>query len=112
MASKFMNFEYMLSEKIIIFWSRISDFFIFPIFLPQCPIITKPFADHTKIVAVVDNKTKEAYVYSYEAYKELNVTPKNWLDLTTGKKFSPKDVLILNDPQDEEFAKQRNIELI
>lgn len=61
-------------------------------------------------MAVVDNKTKEAYVYSYEAYKELNVTPKNWLDLTTGKKFSPKDVLILNDPQDEEFAKQRNIQ--
>lgn len=69
----------------------------------QCPILTKPFADHTKIVAILDRSNKsrnaEAYVYSFEAYKELNVKAKNWFDLTTGKKFSPKkDVLILNDP--------------
>lgn len=77
----------------------------------QCPVLTKPFADHTKIVAILDKSSKEAYVYSYEAYKELNVKPKSWLDLTTGKKFSPKtDVLILNDPQDEDFQKARDIE--
>ena len=71
----------------------------------QCPVLTKPFADHTKIVAVLckkdkkNPKKKEAYVYSFEAYKELNVKPKNWFDLTTGDKFSPKEeVLILNDP--------------
>lgn len=79
----------------------------------QCPILTKPFADHTKIVAVLDRSSKnsnEAYVYSYEAYKELNVKPKNWLDLTTGKKFSPKtDVLILNDPSNHDFQKRRDI---
>jgi peptidyl-prolyl cis-trans isomerase-like protein 2 len=76
----------------------------------QCPILTKPFADHTKIVAILDKSSNEAYAYSYEAYKELNVKPKNWLDLTTGKKFSPKtDVLILNDPQNEDFQKQRDI---
>eukprot|EP00980_Cylindrotheca_fusiformis_P008126 scaffold1727_cov133-Cylindrotheca_fusiformis.AAC.29 len=77
----------------------------------QCPVLTKPFADHSKIVAILDKSTKEAYVYSYEAYRELNVKPKSWQDLTTGKKFSPKtDVLILNDPQDEEFQKSRDIE--
>ncbi|CAJ1967962.1 unnamed protein product [Cylindrotheca closterium] len=81
----------------------------------QCPVLTKPFADHTKIVAIVDrtsskNNNVEAYVYSFEAYKELNVKAKNWFDLTTGKKFSPKrDVLILNDPQNEDFQKQRDI---
>lgn len=77
----------------------------------QCPVLTKPFADHTKVVAILDRKKNEAYVYSYEAYKELNVKSKNWTDLTTGKKFSPKtDVLILNDPQNDEFQKRRDIQ--
>lgn len=81
----------------------------------QCPVLTKPFADHTKIVAIVDRTSKnnniEAYVYSFEAYAELNVKAKNWFDLTTGKKFSPKkDVLILNDPQNEDFQKHRDIQ--
>lgn len=36
----------------------------------QCPIITKPFADHTKIVAIRQNPPgNEANVYSYEAYQ-------------------------------------------
>lgn len=77
----------------------------------QCPVLTKPFANHTKIVAVVDQSTKEGYVYSHEAYKELNQKTKNWFDLTTGRKFNPKkDVLILNDPQNEDFQKQRDIQ--
>lgn len=82
----------------------------------QCPILTKPFSDHTKIVAVVDASGKdgnrnEAYVYSYEAYYELNVKPKNWLDLTTGHKFHPqRDVLVLNDPNDDALQKKRDIQ--
>ena len=77
----------------------------------QCPVVTKPFSDHTKIVAVWDRSTNEAYVYSYEAYKELNLTPKNYIDLTTGKKFNPqKDLLVLNDPQDDAFQAKRDIQ--
>lgn len=85
----------------------------------QCPVLTKPFSDRTKIVAVVDrNPTKsdqvgtlEAWVYSYEAYDELNVKTKNWFDLTTGKKFSPKkDVFLLNDPENEVLQQQRDIQ--
>ena len=77
----------------------------------QCPVVTKPFSDHTKIVAVWDRSTNEAYVYSYEAYKELNLTPKSYIDLTTGKKFNPqKDVLVLNDPQDDAFQARRDIQ--
>lgn len=81
----------------------------------QCPVLTKPFADHTKIVAVIDRSGKdgnnlEAYVYSYEAYQELNIKPKNWRDLTTGHKFHPqKDVLILNDPNDDDLQRRRDI---
>lgn len=82
----------------------------------QCPILTKPFADHTKIVAVLDRSGKksstatEAFVYSYEAYHELNVKPKNWHNLTTGHKFHPKkDVLLLNDPANSELQSKRDI---
>jgi len=68
----------------------------------QCPVLTKPFSDHTKIVAVISPpKGNTAYVYSYEAYKELCLKTKNYVDLTTGLKFHPqKDVIILNDPSD------------
>lgn len=77
----------------------------------QCPVMTKPFSDHTKIVAVLDREANEAYVYSYDSYNELNVKAKNWVDLTTGKKFNPKkDVLILNDPENAEFQQQRDIQ--
>eukprot|EP00536_Pseudo-nitzschia_multiseries_P009665 jgi/Psemu1/288602/fgenesh1_pg.277_\ len=74
----------------------------------QCPVLTKAFSDHTtKIVAVISpSGGNEAYVYSYEAYHELNVKPKNYVDLTTGLKFSPKnDVIVLNDPSDPTFQK-------
>lgn len=75
----------------------------------QCPILTKVFTDRTKIVAVLGDKTKKhAYVYSYEAYSELNLKQKNYFDLTTGYKFSPKngDVLILNDPDNMHFQQE------
>merc|ERR1712238_213345 len=80
----------------------------------QCPVMTKAFSSSsgnnnnntTKIVAILTPSKKEAYVYSYEAYFELNVKPKNYIDLTTGHKFSPKtDVLILNDPQNDNFQR-------
>jgi peptidyl-prolyl cis-trans isomerase-like protein 2 len=76
----------------------------------QCPVLTKPFADHSKIVAIRDEDNNQAYVYSYEAYKELNLKPKNYVELTTGKKFNPqKDVIILNDPDNPDFDKLRDI---
>ena len=83
----------------------------------QCPVLTKPFSNQTKIVAVIDrnkdgsSSSLEAYVYSYEAYRELNEKNKNWVDLTTGKKFSPKkDVIILNDPNDDTLQRRRDIQ--
>ena len=73
----------------------------------QCPIMTKPFSDHTKIVAV--RHGSDANVYSWQAYHELNVKTKNMEDLISGQKFTKKDVIILNDPDDAEFNKARDI---
>jgi peptidyl-prolyl cis-trans isomerase-like 2 len=78
----------------------------------QCPVLNKVLGDHMKIVAIRDrsSKTNAAYVYSYQAYQELNVKPKSYIDLTTGNKFDPKkDVIVLNDPDNEDFQKRRNI---
>jgi peptidyl-prolyl cis-trans isomerase-like protein 2 len=77
----------------------------------QCPIMTKPFADHTKIVAVIQRpEGNEANVYSYDAYHELNIKAKNYEDLISGKPFhKTKDVLILNDPNDDDLNRRRDI---
>jgi peptidyl-prolyl cis-trans isomerase-like 2 len=81
----------------------------------QCPILTKPFANHTKIVAIVqppnnNNNTVVANVYSYEAYQELNIKPNNYHDLISGAKFHKRnDVLILNNPEDAQLQQRRDI---
>ena len=75
----------------------------------QCPILTKPFSDQTKIVAIRQPGTNEANVYSYEAYQELNVKAKNLTDLITGVKFTKKDVIVLNDPMDDAHNQRREI---
>lgn len=76
----------------------------------QCPVLTKPFYDHTKIVAILQPGGNEANVYSYEAYRELNLKAKNFEDLISGQKFSSKtDVIILNDPSDEAFNQRKDI---
>ena len=65
----------------------------------QCPVLCKPFSNYTKIVAVIQNTRNEANVYSWEAYHELNVKTKNYVDLVSGLKFNKsKDVIILQDP--------------
>ena len=87
----------------------------------QCPVLNKVFTDRMKIVAIRDcngsgsssdnNKNNnEAHVYSYEAYHELNVKPKNYVDLITGKKFRKEDVIVLQDPEDGEFMKRRDVQ--
>ncbi|KAL3785288.1 hypothetical protein ACHAWO_005087 [Cyclotella atomus] len=74
----------------------------------QCPILNKTFTDRTKVVAI--RHGNEAYVYSYEAYHELNVKPKNYVDLTTGEKFTKQDVIVLQDPEDKELARLRDVQ--
>ena len=76
----------------------------------QCPVMAKAFNDRTKVVAIMQPNQKEAYVYSYNAYQELNVKAKNFTDLTTGEPFQkPRDVIILYDPDNEAFLRRRAI---
>ena len=71
----------------------------------QCPVTTKPFTDHSKIVAIRsnhhgNNNNEPASVYSYAAYHEFNVRAKQYEDLVTGRQFDPtKDVMVVFDPE-------------
>lgn len=73
----------------------------------QCPILSKEFKDHTKIIAI--RHGNKANVYSYEAYKELNLKAKNMEDLISGERFTKSDVIILNDPENQELKRIRDI---
>lgn len=46
----------------------------------QCPVLTKPFSNQTKIVAIRQPGTNEANVYSFEAYqvRVLHVVALTW----------------------------------
>lgn len=76
----------------------------------QCPVMNKPFLNHTKIVAIIQNDRSTANVYSYEAVSELNIKGKNYCDLISGEKFNREtDMIMLQDPNDEELCRLRDI---
>lgn len=76
----------------------------------QCPVLNKPFTDRTKVVAIRQRPPgNEANVISYEAYHELNIKAKSNVDLISGKKFGKDDVIVLNDPKNEELCRLRDI---
>jgi peptidyl-prolyl cis-trans isomerase-like 2 len=90
-----------------------------------CPIMNKPFVQHSKIVAILlDNNNnndtssssssttdnRHANVYSWQAYQELNVQANHYEDLLTGQPFDKKKhVLILYDPNDDDLNRRRDI---
>ena len=78
----------------------------------MCPVLNKPFTNRTKVVAIRDSTNKnEANVYSYEAYYELNIKAKNYLDLVSGHKFDKDtDVIILQDVENAEHCQLRDIQ--
>ena len=74
-----------------------------------CPLTVKKLSDNLKIVAILTKRRTEAYVYSYQAYREFI---KAGTHPTTGEPFDKqKDVLIINNPDsdDESFHKNRDI---
>lgn len=76
----------------------------------QCPVMNKPFLNHTKIVAIIQNDRSTANVYSYEAVHELNIKSKNFVDLISGEKFDRRtDMILLQDAADEELSHLRDI---
>lgn len=77
----------------------------------QCPVLNKPFTNRTKVVAIRQRPPgNEANVYSYEAYNELNIKARNCSDLTSGLKFTKDDVIVLNDPDDKDLQRMRDIQ--
>lgn len=60
----------------------------------HCPITFKPFTENSKIIAIKETGN----VYSYEAYDSLNKKVKNYKDLLNNEQFDPKNVIILQDP--------------
>lgn len=81
----------------------------------QCPVLNKPFLPHTKVCAILQpvekGQGREANVYSWEAVQELNIKPRNYIDLITGEPFDKKkDLLILHDPNDAALTKRRDIQ--
>ena len=62
--------------------------------LYHCPVLNNVFTDHSHICAV---KTS-GNVYSFAAVEELNIKPKNFVDLLTGEAFKRGDIIVLQDP--------------
>ncbi len=64
---------------------------------PHCPVMFKVFNNSTHIAAIKSTGN----VFSYEAIEELNIKPKSFKDLLSDEPFLRKDILILQDPQDQ-----------
>ncbi|CAH0479951.1 unnamed protein product [Peronospora belbahrii] len=73
-----------------------------------CPVTYKIFTDNTKIAAIATTGN----VFCYEAIEELNIKPKNWMDLISGVKFKRNDIIILQDPHDLSNREIENFEHI
>lgn len=71
----------------------------------HCPITRKVFNDSTHVVAVRTSK----YVYSHNAVNELNIQPKNYVDIVTGEKFKKSDIITIQNPQDPDQMKTRDV---
>lgn len=71
----------------------------------HCPITYKVFNNNSHVVAI---KTS-GNVYLYEAVNELNLKAKNFMDLMTGEKFGKSDILVLQDSNNAELNRLRDI---
>ena len=70
----------------------------------QCPVLCKKFTDYSKVVAVMNKKERVAHVLSYETLLELNYKANNMENLITGEPFSKKDVVWLQDPDNQKLS--------
>lgn len=74
------------------------------------PCVNQTFADYTKIMAIVKLDQKHSNAYLFEAYSELNLKAKNFMDLILGKPLQKdKDVILLNDPKNVELNQIQDI---
>ena len=61
-----------------------------------CPVLYKPFTQHTHIVAI---KTT-GNVYCYDAVKQMNLKPGHLRDLLDETPFTREDIIHIQDPSD------------
>ena len=79
----------------------------------QCPVLHKPFNSHSRVVAVKISPDSQANVYSYEAVQELNIKPKNYVDLLSSQKFhKQRDLIWLYDPSNTSLVEKRNMAML
>lgn len=71
----------------------------------HCPVVFKVFNNNTHIVAI----RTTGNVYSYEAVHELNIKPNHYADLLTGEPFHRSDIITLQNPDDTEHLKLRDL---
>uniref|UniRef100_A0A7R9YCF3 RING-type E3 ubiquitin transferase n=1 Tax=Pinguiococcus pyrenoidosus TaxID=172671 RepID=A0A7R9YCF3_9STRA len=71
----------------------------------HCPVTYKPFGPHSRVVAI----RTSGNVFSYDAVEELNLKPKNFVDLVTGQAFLRSDIIWLQDPSNPELMRRRDI---
>jgi peptidyl-prolyl cis-trans isomerase-like 2 len=71
----------------------------------HCPVVFKVFNNNTHIVAI----RTTGNVYSYEAVHELNIKPNHYADLLTGEAFHRSDIITLQNPDDVEHVKLRDL---
>ena len=71
----------------------------------MCPVTCKPFNNVSHVVAI---KTT-GNVYSYDAINELNLKSKNLTDLMDGTPFTKADIITLQDPNNDDHTKARDI---
>lgn len=64
----------------------------------HCPVLFKPFNEWTHIAAI----RTTGHVYCYEAIQTLCLKAGNMHDLLTETPFTKADILILNDPKDDQ----------
>eukprot|EP01138_Halocafeteria_seosinensis_P016142 gb/GECG01016471.1/.p1 GENE.gb/GECG01016471.1/~~gb/GECG01016471.1/.p1 ORF type:complete len:534 (+),score=84.49 gb/GECG01016471.1/:1-1602(+) len=71
-----------------------------------CPVTYKAFNNHSHIVAI----RPTGNVYSYDAVHQLCLKPKSYKDLLTDEPFNGKeDIITIQNPNDEEMVKRRDI---
>lgn|SRR3990167_1557785 len=73
-----------------------------------CPVSKKVLTDSTKIVAIRGS----GVVYAASTVEELNKKPKFFCDLMTGQKFSPADIITIQDPMDVKSRLMENFDYI
>jgi peptidyl-prolyl cis-trans isomerase-like protein 2 len=71
----------------------------------HCPVTCKVFTNNSHIIVIKTTGT----VLSYDAVLELNIKPKNFIDLITNEPFSRNDIITLLNPLDHVHSAKRDI---